>query len=1640
MSLNVIFKWLNNDSTADLNQRFAVTFKKGITTGANLVPSGLNVAVTAFTAMTDEGLLVENTETYVFESLPLNQTTVLTVYARWIQADEPIIEYRAYEVNAFNALTDQGDHIVFGVVTLGVGDVTITSSNITYDIRDVFDRLGRSPFRGYLATSAELPPQNNRDSDFYIVGGAGGLVEIFAWNGTTWLNLTNTLALQNEVTSHRNNLYVDEKHLTDSQKDAAIGSFGAPSITNRYITQQDTARLLESNEKSALAGSHGTPSGTNPFVTVQYPLAEPQLLTLAGGGRIELTGLLNPVYVGKGAVGTANTYFALLDLNRDRGYINSSSGRWPRILEIFKDSAQTQALNPAVDADADGFYGGNLYITTDQPIDTSLRVSYSAKKNLGTIDKGFDSRKSPASDFVSGEAIQHIQNIKGKPFETFLEADESNRVLRDDVDNLISYLGSNQNTTIVASNEDYDYFDADIKLGPIFVKNIDVPIRYTFENTFTYTYSPTTGVVTYTGAPNLTTLVSVGNIFIDGLGVEYRVTARTTNTITIVNIDTGLRPARINDNILPGGSTRVNNNPRNLLMSELKAHAHEVIRIEDLYRLKEFSRPEGRPAFGISQGGKRIDPRVILYGSCVRRASSDTGEIEVAFTSSVGDIQVTDFISELYLWCKVTPQAPNLAISINNEQVISTISVSQSGTASPDISYISGERFQRIKIIDGLDSLQVTTVNMRIASASTDPLVIAGIEILTVPPKTASISFDSEAVSGTFRITYNSNSTSNIAYNATLQQIQTQVKALSGLSNAYVQLNNNFTAKVKVATTTSINVNSMPASIDGTTLSIGDRVLVKNQVDTKTNSIYVFNGTSQAATRISLNENARIFVQFGTINGNTYWNLNTDGVSSKESIYGGDIVIFYNNNSTLPITITNNLLLNSDGASVVSTVLNDVTNADIKLLVESGIGFENTRINSKTTRRVQPAFPSSNSVGANYTTILDRDLVSGDPIINIIDTPRSNIDFDPNYTEVSYVSTNTNRFSPLTSDDTGKYLSSFKVGDVVELIGSTANHIVRITSYANPYALFSPNLTGSTETKKLRLICSLGDDAPDDLGEEFAARYEIITSFVDYSTTDFSVKNSNPKPKRYAVHKDGQTIVSANEASISIDKRSVVVPASTGKFSIGVCGPRLDLEFNNDTAVTLRVSIDGSDPYDISVAAGVTRKTIFNRARHTFHEVHITSLQAFQVTHMTIYSLERGENRTQPMLSTQDNVSPYIQELVKPAVSSKRYRYSHGKVFYDALKYSVFTKGAGSDTSWTVVQDQNEFLGRYVETQNAGDRISHIFFGTGIEIAYFRRADGGQATVQIDGVNVNSIAGAVGVGQTLASGTILDTYGASDTGMRLVSITGLRSGSHIITITQNNPRTKALASSGYKVGIFGFFELSVDGKLRNTFDVAKGYFTPVSDVREFASSYADLIGDSAFPIEIAERISSAYALLDATGTPINCTISVFGGKTRISLAFNYVIGANPGLLFGELFVVIDGKVIPRYIEGTTQQSYFKEISSSLIELDDDYSTSPYDIFIVRINGPTDLNIPINNPWLGQKFTATIAAGGTFSTTIDPVIADPEYMVVDVKFLDTDGKLYPATAVSFYSVDAGARVFAITNDFTGSLTFYVTLKG
>jgi len=95
---------------------------------------------------------------------------------------------------------------------------------------------------------------------------------------------------------------------------------------------------------------------------------------------------------------------------------------------------------------------------------------------------------------------------------------------------------------------------------------------------------------------------------------------------------------------------------------------------------------------------------------------------------------------------------------------------------------------------------------------------------------------------------------------------------------------------------------------------------------------------------------------------------------------------------------------------------------------------------------------------------------------------------------------------------------------------------------------------------------------------------------------------------------------------------------------------------------------------------------------------------------------------------------------------------------------------------------------------------------------------------------------------------------------------------------------------------------------------------------------------------------SAYALSNSSTTPINCTLSVIGGKTTITFtnSLQYAVGVNPGQSYGVLDVYLNGQMLPRFVAGSvpTTDGYYTELSGSVIQLDRDYSSVALEIQVL----------------------------------------------------------------------------------------------
>lgn len=137
---------------------------------------------------------------------------------------------------------------------------------------------------------------------------------------------------------------------------------------------------------------------------------------------------------------------------------------------------------------------------------------------------------------------------------------------------------------------------------------------------------------------------------------------------------------------------------------------------------------------------------------------------------------------------------------------------------------------------------------------------------------------------------------------------------------------------VKVATTAAGTLSTSFASgsvVDGTTLTTGDRILIKNQTNGAENGIYVVNATGAPTRAEDANASGdvtgglTVFISQGTVNGNSSWSLTTD-----DSISLG----------TTPLVFTQvaggSLYSAGDGLTLVGSAFNVVA-ADTSLTVST---------------------------------------------------------------------------------------------------------------------------------------------------------------------------------------------------------------------------------------------------------------------------------------------------------------------------------------------------------------------------------------------------------------------------------------------------------------------------------------------------------------------------------------------------------------------------------------------------------------------------------------------------------------------------------------------------------------------------------
>lgn len=413
MSLRPLLQFQNPDSTRDINDTNLV-FNKGVFSGgqvlAGTIADGLAVSLEAFAAVGADGMFVQETDVTTL-SVTDGVRNFIILRSIYKDNEEPVVQVESLDEAAYLGDPEIEFLVVFAVVDVPLNDTFVTQSMIAYQESDLVDTLGRLSLRGTLTNAGSLPDgalNFNRPGDFYtITSGEGDVPEMYVWSGTDWQNITQAQVLSTLLQEHIDNLSNNAKHLTNTQFEAVLGTTGTPNSSNRFVTELD-ARLPAQNENDGMTGDptilsgsssldqgtgyHGSEPGPNNQFTLNSKIfAIPAEKSFAGGAVIELLESDGPIYVGKGAVGTAQQWFNIYKddttgADRDKELINSQ-GRPVRVTGVFTEASLTNELNP-LDPQVDdlGFWrdlsvhgspGGPLYLeVSDKDVDGQANVDF----------------------------------------------------------------------------------------------------------------------------------------------------------------------------------------------------------------------------------------------------------------------------------------------------------------------------------------------------------------------------------------------------------------------------------------------------------------------------------------------------------------------------------------------------------------------------------------------------------------------------------------------------------------------------------------------------------------------------------------------------------------------------------------------------------------------------------------------------------------------------------------------------------------------------------------------------------------------------------------------------------------------------------------------------------------------------------------------------------------------------------------------------------------------------------------------------------------------------------------------------------------------------------------------------------------
>ena len=242
-------------------------------------------------------------------------------------------------------------------------------------------------------------------------------------------------------------------------------------------------------------------------------------------------------------------------------------------------------------------------------------------------------------------------------------------------------------------------------------------------------------------------------------------------------------------------------------------------------------------------------------------------------------------------------------VALGSSATASTPSSGDDSTSVATTAYVQGEGFitgnQTITVSgdatgSGATSISLTLANSGVSAGTTSGITvdakgritaITGLAASDIPTLTAAKISDFDSTVQANRLDEMANPTSDVDLNSQkITNLASPTNASDAATKGYVDASQqglDVKESVKAATTGNITL-SGTQTIDGVALSVGDRVLVKNNTDASENGIYVvasgsWSRAADADADSEVTAGLFTFVEEGTVNGDAGFSLTTNG-------------------------------------------------------------------------------------------------------------------------------------------------------------------------------------------------------------------------------------------------------------------------------------------------------------------------------------------------------------------------------------------------------------------------------------------------------------------------------------------------------------------------------------------------------------------------------------------------------------------------------------------------------------------------------------------------------------------------------------------------------------------------------------------